>query len=104
VGNDVRPPHITIRARLVEDSEVLIEVMDNGPGLDETEQGFDAFVTTKDKGMGIGLAVSRSIIEAHDGQLWAENNPGGGAKFTMRLPVVRERLSAKLDLSNMHSS
>ena len=93
--NNIRSRHLTIRARLVEDSQVLIEVMDNGPGLNETEQIFDAFVTTKDKGMGIGLAVSRSIIEAHDGQLWAENNPGGGAKFTMKLPGVRERLSAQ---------
>jgi len=104
MGNDVRRPHLTIRARLVENYEVLIEVMDNGPGLDETEQIFEAFVTTKDKGMGIGLAVSRSIIEAHDGQLWAENNPGGGAKFTMKLPIARERFSARLAPCNMHNS
>jgi hypothetical protein len=48
----------------------------------------DAFVTTKEKGMGIGLAVSRSIIQAHDGQLWAENNPDYGADFSIRLPVA----------------
>ena len=104
MGNDVRPPHLTIRARLIENSEVLIEVMDNGPGLDETEQIFDAFVTTKDKGMGIGLAVSRSIVEAHDGQLWAKNNPDGGAKFSMKLPVASERLSARSVHCNMDKS
>jgi signal transduction histidine kinase len=66
---------------------MLIQVIDNGPGVDNTETIFDAFVTTKDKGMGIGLAVSRSIVEAHDGRLWAENNPGGGATFSMALPL-----------------
>jgi signal transduction histidine kinase len=44
-------------------------------------------VTTKEKGMGIGLAVSRSIMEAHEGQLWAENKPDFGAKFTLTMPL-----------------
>jgi C4-dicarboxylate-specific signal transduction histidine kinase len=102
--NDVQRPHLKIRAHRVEDSQVLIEVVDNGPGLDETEQIFDAFVTTKDKGMGIGLAVSRSIIEAHDGQLWAQNNPDGGATFTIKLPVASERASARYDHCGMNKS
>jgi signal transduction histidine kinase len=63
-------------------------VIDNGPGVDNTETIFDAFVTTKDNGMGIGLAVSRSIVEVHGGRLWAENNPGGGATFNMALPLT----------------
>jgi signal transduction histidine kinase len=84
--NNARPPHLIIRAALVNESELLIEVIDNGPGLKDTQSIFDAFVTTKEKGMGIGLAVSRSIIEAHDGQLWAENNPDYGAKFSVKLP------------------
>lgn len=79
-------PHLRIRASILNTEEVLIQVIDNGPGLDDFEKIFDAFVTTKEKGMGIGLAVSRSIVEAHDGQLWAENNPGGGARFNLRLP------------------
>jgi signal transduction histidine kinase len=63
----------------------------NGTGLEDTEKIFDAFVTTKEKGMGIGLAVSRSIVEAHGGRLWAENNPDGGATFNVALPVSSKR-------------
>lgn len=90
--NNIRPPRLTIRADLVDEGEVLIEVMDSGPGLDDAEKIFDAFITTKEKGMGIGLAVSRSIIEAHDGRLWAENNPDYGAKFIVKLPSAGRRM------------
>jgi PAS domain S-box-containing protein len=90
--SNARPPHLIIRATLVNESELLIEVIDNGPGLKDTQSIFDAFVTTKEKGMGIGLAVSRSIIEAHDGQLWAENNPDYGAKFSVKLPCGAQRV------------
>ena len=86
--SNARPPHLMIRATLVNESDLLIEVIDNGPGLKNTQSIFDAFETTKEKGMGIGLAVSRSIIEAHDGQLWAENNPDYGAKFSVKLPCA----------------
>jgi hypothetical protein len=89
--SNTRPAHLMIRACLVKEGEVLIEVIDTGPGLKDTEDIFDAFITTKEKGMGIGLAVSRSIIEAHDGQLWAENNPDYGAKFSIKLPVAGVR-------------
>jgi PAS domain S-box-containing protein len=94
--SNVRPPHLIIRATLVNESELLIEVIDNGPGLKDTQSIFDAFVTTKEKGMGIGLAVSRSIIEAHDGQLWAENNPDYGAKFSVKLPCGGARRATTL--------
>jgi PAS domain S-box-containing protein len=80
-------PLLKVRAAVTDQNEMLIQVIDNGPGVDNTETIFDAFVTTKDQGMGIGLAVSRSIVEAHDGRLWAENNPGGGATFSMALPL-----------------
>jgi PAS domain S-box-containing protein len=91
--SNARPPHLMIRATLVNERELLIEVIDNGPGLKDTQSIFDAFVTTKEKGMGIGLAVSRSIIEAHDGQLWAENNPDYGAKFSVKLPCGARRVA-----------
>ena len=64
-------------------------MIDNGPGVVDLDQIFDAFMTTKEKGMGIGLAVSRSIVEAHGGQLWAENNKTGGATFNVALPLSR---------------
>ena len=82
-----REPLLTIRASAVGDQEVIVEVVDNGPGVDDTERIFDAFVTTKEKGMGIGLAVSRSIVEAHEGQLIAANNPDFGATFIVKIPL-----------------
>ena len=84
-----REPQVTIKAAISDEKEMAIEVIDNGPGVDDPENIFDAFVTTKEKGMGIGLAVSRSIVEAHEGQLWAENNSDFGAKFTVTIPLPK---------------
>jgi signal transduction histidine kinase len=67
---------------------VLLKVIDNGSGIVGGDSIFDAFVTTKSKGMGIGLAVSRSIIEAHEGRLTATNNEDYGATFSVVLPVL----------------
>ena len=81
-----RPPLLRICIRQTTDREVLTEFIDNGCGLPVGDIDiFDAFVTTKKSGMGIGLAISRTIIEAHDGQLWAENNPDFGARFSLLL-------------------
>jgi C4-dicarboxylate-specific signal transduction histidine kinase len=79
-------PLIVLRA-VTDSNGMLIQVIDNGPGVDDPERIFDAFVTTKEKGMGIGLAVSRSIVEAHGGRLWAENNKPGGATFNVALQL-----------------
>jgi C4-dicarboxylate-specific signal transduction histidine kinase len=73
--NTGRLPKILITACPQDARSVLLEVVDNGSGIPEAESIFDAFVTTKAKGMGIGLAVSRSIVEAHEGRLSASNNP-----------------------------
>ncbi len=87
-------PHIIVRASATDQNQVLIQVRDNGPGVAYQERIFDAFVTTKKNGMGIGLAVSRSIVEAHGGRLWAENNPSGGATFSVALPLSPEQSKA----------
>jgi PAS domain S-box-containing protein len=82
-----RPPLLRIHVRQTTDHQVLTEFIDNGCGLSvhDVDNIFDAFVTTKKNGMGIGLAISRSIVEGHDGRLWAENNPDFGARFSLLL-------------------
>jgi PAS domain S-box-containing protein len=74
---------------------VLVEVRDSGTGLDpqRAEQVFEAFYTTKAAGIGIGLSISRSIIEAHGGRLWASANAPHGAVFRFSLPIAEEATS-----------
>jgi PAS domain S-box-containing protein len=81
------PPLVTVRAAVTDSDRMLVQVIDNGPGVHDPERIFDAFMTTKEEGMGIGLAVSRSIVEAHGGRLWTENNKAGGAIFNVALPL-----------------
>jgi C4-dicarboxylate-specific signal transduction histidine kinase len=85
-------PLVVLRA-VTDSNEMLIQVIDNGPGVDDPERIFDEFMTTKEKGMSVGLAVSRSIIEAHGGRLWAENNKAGGAVFNVALPLFHVSLT-----------
>jgi two-component system sensor kinase FixL len=76
-----------------EDGEaVVVKVSDTGPGLapEVAERLFQPFTTTKEQGMGIGLSICRSIIEAHGGELWASANDGPGVTFAFRLPVGAE--------------
>src|SRR6185295_3979145 len=69
-----------------------VSVLDTGPGLSEdvANRLFTPFVTTKAKGMGIGLTISQSIIEAHGGRIWAEPNAGSGAAFHFLLPILNQ--------------
>jgi two-component system sensor kinase FixL len=71
----------------------LVSVADTGPGLapEIAPQLFQPFVTTKQQGMGVGLSISRSIIEAHGGRLWVDDNPGGGALFSFTVPTMSEK-------------
>jgi C4-dicarboxylate-specific signal transduction histidine kinase len=80
-------PLVVLRS-VTDPNDLLIQVIDNGPGVDDPDRIFDAFMTTKEKGMGIGLSVSRSIVEAHGGRLWAENQKTGGAAFNVALPLI----------------
>jgi signal transduction histidine kinase len=68
-------------------------VRDSGAGLDQadSERVFDAFFTTKPDGMGMGLAICRTIIESHGGRLWATNNAPRGAVFQFTLPAASQR-------------
>src|SRR5262249_1081441 len=90
VGVEDRPRQLLIRTRREREDRVCLSVQDAGTGVDpeDLERLFEAFYTTKTGGMGIGLSVSRSIIERHQGRLWAEPNDGPGATFSFALPVA----------------
>jgi PAS domain S-box-containing protein len=87
-GVDDRPRHLVIRTARDERDHVRLTVQDVGVGFEphSVDKLFDAFYTTKSNGMGIGLSVSRSIIERHHGRLWAAPNNGPGATFSFSIP------------------
>jgi PAS domain S-box-containing protein len=82
-------PELTIRSRLEGNQYLTISVTDTGVGLpsETRNQIFDAFFTTKSHGLGMGLRISRSIVESHGGRLWAADNPPHGASFSFTLPI-----------------
>ena len=89
-GDDGAPSRraLTVTAASSGSDAVEVAVADTGPGLapEVADRLFRAFVSTKPGGMGMGLSICRSIIEAHGGRLWVEPNPGGGAVFRFTLP------------------
>jgi PAS domain S-box-containing protein len=76
------------------EAEIRIDVIDTGVGLSEKTKSnlFEPFATTKPSGMGVGLSISRAIIEAHHGRIWAESNPEGGAIFSFTLPLASDQI------------
>jgi signal transduction histidine kinase len=83
-----RPRQVLVRTERDDGDRVRVTVRDAGAGfaLESPERLFEAFYTTKSNGMGIGLSVSRSIVERHHGRLWAEPNDGPGATFAFSIP------------------
>jgi two-component system CheB/CheR fusion protein len=81
---------LSISTSSIEQDMIRVDIADTGSGLQPgvMERLFEPFQTTKSNGMGIGLSISRMIVEAHYGKIWAEPNPGGGAIFSFTLPLV----------------
>lgn len=81
---------LTISTAMAEDGAVEISIVDTGPGIapEIADRLFQPFVTTKAQGMGVGLSICRSIVEAHGGELRVEANPDGGTIFSFSVPAV----------------
>jgi two-component system sensor kinase FixL len=84
---------LTISTEPGQDDTIVVSVTDTGPGIapEIASQLFQPFVTTKAQGMGVGLSISRTIVEAHGGQISAESNPGGGTIFHFTLRTMTDR-------------
>jgi two-component system sensor kinase FixL len=82
--------HLHIASARVDGDFAEVTISDSGPGLSEAEinRMFQPFVTTKDRGMGLGLTISQSIINAHGGRLWATPNAQSGISFHFQLPLA----------------
>jgi signal transduction histidine kinase len=89
---------LTVKSQPDGDDQLLISVSDTGVGLpaEKADQIFDAFFTTKMQGSGMGLAISRSIVDSHGGRLWATANDGRGATFCFTLRTAAQEVKAPL--------
>lgn len=101
-----RARELAIRSGRGEDRYMMISVTDSGVGLpaEQTDQIFDAFFTTKSHGLGLGLRISRSIVESHGGRLWATDNSPYGASFSFTLPIPIEDLEEHATPSDAHTN
>jgi signal transduction histidine kinase len=92
-GSDGGTRELVVRSERQDPDGILVAVRDRGVGIsaEAADRLFDAFYTTKPGGLGMGLSVSRSIIEAHGGRLWAAPNAGGGSVFRFTLPAETAR-------------
>jgi signal transduction histidine kinase len=90
---------LTVKSQLREDGQIEISVNDTGPGLPvgKADKIFDAFFTTKPQGSGMGLAISKSIVESHRGRIWANGDGGSGATFHFTLPAAPAETSPPVD-------
>lgn len=87
-GRGGAPGQDAVTVDIAEDGDsVTVCVADRGSGIADPSRLFQAFYTTKSEGMGLGLAICRTVVESHGGRLWAEPNPGGGARLCFRLPA-----------------
>ncbi|NOJ48464.1 PAS domain S-box protein [Bradyrhizobium archetypum] len=102
VGSDKGTRELRINTEREVAGGALVTISDSGPGLDpqDVERVFKAFYTTKAKGMGMGLAICRSMVEAHGGRMWASANEAGGAVFQFTLPLEDESVQARQIQSN----
>jgi C4-dicarboxylate-specific signal transduction histidine kinase len=93
MNNPVNDRHLSIQTTRPDGHDIQITISDNGPGIDggDFEKLFQPLYTSKPDSMGMGLAISRSLIEAHEGRLSAANNPAGGATFTFTLPTEQNQ-------------
>jgi len=89
---DAPKRHLTIATRPAAGDMIEVSVADTGPGIAPEIAGqlFQPFITTKRQGMGVGLSISRTIVDAHGGRIWTEPNAGGGTVFRFTLPAVAE--------------
>jgi len=94
---DPKKRGLLISTGLTDEGWSRVSVADTGPGIapEVIERLFQPFMTTKPQGMGVGLSISRSIIEAHGGRIWAEANPAGGALFHFTLPPAEQPADQK---------